>query len=37
MKSLAKIDKVNEKINLRNEFLLSLDSSAKLKNLKKEN
>ena len=26
----AKIDKVNEKINLRNEFLLSLDSSAKL-------
>ncbi len=30
----AKIDKVNEKINLRNEFLLSLDSSAKLKNFK---
>jgi outer membrane protein assembly factor BamA len=30
----AKIDKVNENINLRNEFLLSLDSSAKLKNLK---
>ena len=30
----AKIDKVNEKINLKNEFLLSLDSSAKIKNFK---
>ncbi|MDC3134107.1 hypothetical protein OA958_04675, partial [Bacteroidota bacterium] len=30
----TKIDKVNKRINLRNESLLALDSSAKLKNFK---
>ena len=30
----AKIDKLNQKINIRNEYLLSIDSSAKLKKLK---
>ena len=34
IKKQVKIDKVNERINLKNEFLLSLDSSAKIKNLK---